>query len=160
MEEPISKTEKKKQVEALQRLGVELIDLPNEQLDSIPLSPQLKQAILDARKIKSNGAKRRQAQLIGKLMRQEDSEEIQQAYQKILDEGASQTAVFHECEHWRDRLLAAEDKQTLSEFIDKYQPEDIQQLRQLIKKARDEQQKSINRGSAKALFRLIREAIQ
>lgn len=159
MDEPLSKTEKKKQVEALQRLGVKLIDLPNEKLDSIPLSPQLKQAILDARKIKSNGAKRRQAQLIGKLMRQDDSEQIEQAYQNIQDEGAAQSAVFHECEHWRDRLLA-EDKQTLSEFIEKYQPEDIQRLRQLIQKAREEQQKSINRGSAKALFRLIREAIQ
>lgn len=159
MEEPISKTEKKRQVEALQRLGVKLIDLPNDKLDSIPLSPQLKQAILDARKIKSNGAKRRQAQLIGKLMRQDDSEEIEQAYQKIQEEGSAKSAAFHECEHWRDRLLA-EDNQALSEFIDKFQPEDIQLLRQLIKKARDEQQKAANRGSAKALFRLIRETIQ
>ncbi len=159
MDEPISKTAKKKQVEALQRLGVDLVELPNAQLDRIPLSPELKQAILDARKIKSNGAKRRQAQLIGKLMRQDDSEEIERVYQEIMDEGASQTAAFHDCERWRERLLS-DDKLALSEFVDTYHPDDIQQLRQLIQKARDEQQKAVNRGSAKALFRMIRDAIQ
>ena len=47
-------------------------------------------------------------------------------------------------------------KNALTEFIDIYHPEDVQQLRQLIKKAVDDQQKEKNTGAAKALFRYLR----
>lgn len=79
MEESISKSQKKRDIIALQKLGVRLIALNPAALDNLPLSSSLRQAIDDAKKIKAHKATRRQAQFIGKLMRSEDHEAIIEA---------------------------------------------------------------------------------
>ncbi|MDI1351655.1 MAG: ribosome biogenesis factor YjgA [bacterium] len=159
MDEQVSKSEKKRQADELQKVGVKLIEFSLSKLNSLPLPDNLHKAIVDAKSIKSNGAKRRQAQLIGKLMRAADFETILAAYEQILDEDSALTANFHEVEVWRDKLIN-QGKETLTEFITLYQPEEVQQLRQLIKKAIDDVQKEKNSGAAKALFRYLRSAIK
>ncbi len=159
MDEPKSKSQKKRDADALQKIGVKLIGLSLEKLDSLPLSDNLRRAILDAKALKSHGAIRRQAQLIGKLMRGGDSEQIVGAYEQLLAEESTQTAAFHDVEHWRTRLLH-DGKDALTDFINQYQPEDVQQLRQLIKKATDELSKERHTGAGKALFRYLRPYIQ
>lgn len=159
MEEDIkSKSQKKRDADALKKIGVELIELKQEQLNTLPLTDELRRAIAQAKTIKSHGAKRRQAQLIGKLMRAADSEAIMTAYEQMLDENKGQAISFHEAEQWRDKLMH-EGPAALTEFIELYQPADIQQLRQLLKKAKDEQEKQINLGAYRALFRLIRSSL-
>ncbi|ARG96215.1 ribosome biogenesis factor YjgA [Legionella micdadei] len=158
MEELKSKSQKKRDADALQKVGVKLIELSLAKLDTLPLSPNLRQAIIEAKSIKSHGAIRRQAQLIGKLMRAADSEAILEAYEAILAEDRAQTVVFHEVEQWRDKLING-GKEALTEFIAEYQPNDIQQLRQLIKKAVDEQSSGKHTGAAKALFRYVRACL-
>ncbi len=159
MEEPVSKSQKKREADALQKVGVAFVELSLAKLDLLPLTDNLRKAIIDAKSIKSHGAKRRQAQLIGKLMRAADYEAILEAYQKMQEEDNAATADFHEVELWRDRLIQ-EGKDALTQFIDLYQPQDVQQLRQLIKKAVDDQLKEKNTGAAKALFRYLRSTIK
>ena len=159
MDEEVSKSQKKREAESLKKMGLAFVDLSLTKLDSLPLPDNLRKAIIDAKSIKSHGAKRRQAQLIGKLMRSADFEAIEAAYQQILDEDSSVTADFHEVELWRDKLIQ-EGKDALTEFIDLYQPEEVQQLRQLIKKAVDDRLKEKNSGAAKALFRYLRSSIK
>lgn len=158
MEEEVSKSQKKREADALQKIGVELIELSASKLSTLPLSDPLFKAIMDAKSIRSHGAKRRQAQLIGKLMRACDHEAIVAAYEQIRDEDSAVTASFHEVETWRDKLIL-DGKDALTEFISLYQPEEVQQLRQLIKKAADDKQKEKNTGAAKALFRFLRSVI-
>lgn len=159
MDEPVSKSQKKRDADFLQKMGIKLIDLSLSKLELLPLPENLYKAIIDAKSIKSHGAKRRQAQLIGKLMRAADYEEILAAYERLLEEDKAVTVSFHEVEHWRLRLLN-EGKEALTAFIEAYQPEDVQHLRQLIKKAVDDQQKERNSGAAKALFRYLRSFIE
>ena len=117
MDEPVSKSQKKREADYLQKIGIKLIELSSAKLDELPLTEQLYKAIIDAKSIKSHGAKRRQAQLIGKLMRSADSEAILEAYNQLIDEESAVTANFHEIEQWRDKLIN-EDKNSLTEFID------------------------------------------
>lgn len=159
MDEPVSKSQKKRQANALQAFGMELIQLNESKLLTLPLGDKLHKAIIDAKSIRSHEAKRRQAQLIGKLMRASDFEAIQSAYQRLLDEGKALTSHFHEIELWRDKLIQ-EGKETLAEFIALYQPEDIQQLQHMIKKAKQDTLKEHNTGGAKALFRYLRACIK
>lgn len=159
MDEQISKSQRKRDADALQKVGVELVELSYTKLDSLPLPDNLYKAIVDAKSIKSHGAKRRQAQLIGKLMRATDFDVILAAYEHILEEDSSVTAGFHEVELWRDKLVNG-GKDALTEFVDVHHHEDVQQLRQLIKKAVDDQQKEKNTGAAKALFRYLRSLIK
>jgi ribosome-associated protein len=158
MDKPISKSQKKREADFLQQLGVQLIDLSLAKLDLLSLSENLYKAIVDAKSIKSHGAKKRQAQLIGKLMRSVDQEKLRAAYQNILEEESTLSASFHEIELWRNRLIH-EGNEALTEFIEAYHPEEIQHLRQLIKKAVDDQQKEKNTGAAKVLFRYLRRFI-
>ncbi len=159
MDEPKSKSQKKREADALQKVGVELVALSLEKLDRLPLPANLRQAIVDAKLLKSHGAIRRQAQLIGKLMRTENREDILAEYEQILVEASAQTADFHDVEEWRTRLIH-EGKDALTEFIAAHQPADIQQLRQLINKAVDEQHREQHTGAGKALFRFLRFCLQ
>lgn len=155
MDENLSKSQKKRQANALQELGMELVKLSNERLNALAIPDRLYKAIQDAKLIKSHEAKRRQAQLIGKLMRTIDCTEIKTAYEQLLAEESAVTSGFHTVELWRTRLIQ-EGKEALTEFIDAYQPDDVQHLRQLIKKAVNDELKQTNTGASKALFRYLR----
>lgn len=159
MDEPKSKSQKKREADALQKIGVKLVALSSEKLDMLPLPDNLRKAIDDAKSLRSHGAIRRQAQLIGKLMRTEDNEAILDGYEKICAEASATTAEFHHIEVWRTRLIK-EGKDALTEFIELHQPDDVQQLRQLIKKAVDEHAKEQHTGASKALFRYLRSCLQ
>lgn len=60
----------------LTRLGGELLTLRSEQLAALALPERLEEAIAEARRLTSFGAKRRQTQFIGKLMRNLDEEQV------------------------------------------------------------------------------------
>ena len=159
MEEEKSKSQKKRDADALQKLGVQLINWSLENLDKLPLSESLRRAIIDAKALRSHGAIRRQAQLIGKLMRSSDTDAVLEAYNTILAHENAQTATFHNVEIWRNRLIN-EGREALTEFVDNYHPDDLQHLKQLIKKAVEEQSKELQTGAARALFRYLRSCIQ
>ena len=71
-----SKSARKREYIALQKLGEELITLQPSELDSLPLDESLLEAVLEAKQIKAHGALRRQKQYIGKLMRHIDPEPL------------------------------------------------------------------------------------
>ncbi len=78
-----SRTRKKKEDHALQRLGEQLVALPFSQLEAMELPDELLTAIESARKIKSHGARRRQIKYIGALMRHIDPQLIEAALDRI-----------------------------------------------------------------------------
>lgn len=158
MEEPKSKSQKKREAEALQKFGVALTQLSDAQLANIPLPELLKTAVSHARSIKSNAAKRRQAQFIGRIMRDIELEPIQQAYDKLKQVSAKSNAEFHLSERWRERLIT-EDKNALTEFVAEFHCDDIQHLRHLITQTRKEHSKGNNSGAYTALFRQIKAIV-
>lgn len=86
MEEEVSKSQRKREADALQKLGLKLVAMKPIKLDSLSLPQPLYKAIIDAKSIKSHGAKRRQDQLIGKLMRALEPELIFASYNKVLED--------------------------------------------------------------------------
>lgn len=86
-----SKTHKKKEALTLQALGEQLVKLSPEQLAGIGLPPDLLDAVLLAKKIKKHGARLRQMQYIGALMRKCDPKPMQEALDR-LKQGKSATA--------------------------------------------------------------------
>ena len=78
-----SKSARKREYLALQKLGEELLTVKESDLLGIDLDEDLREALLEARKIKSRGALRRQKQYIGKLMRQIDPEPIRSALARV-----------------------------------------------------------------------------
>ena len=78
-----SKSARKREYLALQKLGEELVTLRESDLLSLPLDEDLLEAVQEARRIKAHGALRRQKQYIGKLMRHVDPEPINAALERL-----------------------------------------------------------------------------
>lgn len=156
MDELLSKTQQKQAAEALQKLGKKLTALSKEQINKIPMADELREAVIFSKSIKSHGAMRRHMQLIGKLMRREDGDAIAAAYEALTTAHHADTVEFHQMEMWRDQLITGSSA-ALTAFIETYKPEDIQVLRQFIKKAVSEHTIGKPVGAAKALFRHLRE---
>jgi len=78
-----SKSAKKREYIALQKMGEELILLKESELEALPLDEDLRDAVLEARQIKAHGALRRQKQYIGKLMRHIDPEPLRAEMAKL-----------------------------------------------------------------------------
>lgn len=78
-----SKSARKREYLALQKLGEELITLKESDLEALPLDDNLREAVMEARQIKAHGALRRQKQYIGKLMRHVDPEPIRAEMAKL-----------------------------------------------------------------------------
>jgi len=151
-----SKTKKKQEMHELQRLGAALVQLSAAHLERMTLPEELAQAVHAARRIRSHGAKRRQLQLIGRLMRELDPEPIR-AQLAVVEGGSAQARAGHQrVEHWRARLM--EDDAALTEFVREHPAADLQKLRALLRNARKEQEEGRPPRAYRDLFRIVREA--
>lgn len=154
-DEPTSKTRKKKDMLALQKLGVQLVELNQQQLESMQLPEALLLAVLEARRLTKHEARRRQMQYIGRVMRDIDPEPIRDRLAKWQGQGREHTAQLHALERWRDELLAGDP--ALARFLEAFPSADSQQLRTLIRNARREQAASLPPKSYRELFRVLRD---
>lgn len=154
----VSKSQRKRDMQALQELGENLVKLKADQLDKIPLPEQLRQAVLEAQRIKSRSAHKRQLQYIGRLMRELDASPIREAMETLEARSAQANARLHHLERWRERLIAEGDA-ALSELLDEHPAADRQHLRQLIRSAQREQTQNGPHSHARALFRYLRELL-
>lgn len=157
-EEGKSKSQVKREMHQLQKLGEELASLSAASRAKVPLDDELKEALQLADKLSTKReALRRHIQYIGRLMRTRDIEPIEQALAVLRNTNQAATRQFHKVEQWRDRLLASDD--ALTEFIAAYPEVDVQQLRQLIRNTKKEQEKQQPPKAFRELFQLIRPLI-
>lgn len=152
----VSKSQRKREMTALQDMGAELVKLPRGRLEKLDLPEPLFNALLEAQRLTSHGAIRRQMQYIGKLMRAVESEPIAEKLAAIRGESATAKAQFHALERWREHLI--EDDQALTAWLSEHPDADVQQLRQLIRNARREAAEGKPPKSSRALFRLLRDS--
>ena len=103
-----SKSELKRQMLALQRLGESLLELNEKQLALMPIADeQLVLAIRETHLIRSNSARKRHLQFIGKLMRNIDPQPLEVALQAMHQAQHNSNDNFHLLEQLRDDILAA-----------------------------------------------------
>ncbi|SDJ65884.1 ribosome biogenesis factor YjgA [Microbulbifer yueqingensis] len=153
---PKSKTRVKQEMHELQDLGRQLTEMGKAQLAEVPLDDDLREAINTLHRIKSNEARRRQMQYIGKLMRGADSEAIEAALARFHERDQQHSRFDHMAEDWRQRLLEG-GKQAQSEFFDRYPGADHQHLRQLVRDSLREIEKQKPPTNRRKLFRYLRD---
>ena len=152
-----SKSARKRASHALQDLGEQLVELRDDVLARMPISEDLLDAIRTARSIRSREGRRRQLQLVGKLMRQADGEAIQAALDDELHEHRTANAVQHAAERWRERLLA--DDAVLDQWESAF-PGSSDDIRPLVVRARSEQAAATSGNAFRKLFRALRDRLQ
>ncbi|WP_027349896.1 ribosome biogenesis factor YjgA [Halotalea alkalilenta] len=152
-----SKSSRKREMTALQKLGAEIIELSPALRGRLPLSDDMLAAIEEMGRIKAHEARRRHMQYVGKLMRSEDLAGIEAAFAAIEDEKQARDLAFHELEGLRDRLIEEGD-QALDEVLARFPSIELSSLRQLVRNARRERAADKPPASARKLFKLLRDA--
>jgi ribosome-associated protein len=129
-----SKTRLKQKSHDLQVLGAAVAELSADRLAAIPMPDNLRDAIEQFRRTRSFEGRRRQMQLVGKLMRSADEEMLREAVAAARLGSAKETLALHEAERWRAELIA--DDEALTRWMLAHPQTDTQQLRSLVRAAR------------------------
>jgi len=159
-EEFISKTQRKAEADAQQMVGKKLIELTNEQVKKLNLEENLYDAVMEAKRIKSFSALRRQLQYIGRLMRDTDIAPIEEQLARWEGKHHEENAKFHALEKWRDKLIdEVGDRSTeaLQAFITEYPNDEVQKIRTLSRNASKEKIGNKPPKSSRELFKLLRQ---
>lgn len=153
-----SKSELKRQMDELQKLGAQLVAEPRDRVKRVPMPEDVKEAILMCQTITNHEGRRRQLQFVGKKMRSLTEEEVA-VIQRTIDswKGASkaETAALHALERRREKLLA--DDKALTVLLEEHPELDVQQLRTLIRNARKEQAENKPPKAYRELFQILKE---
>ncbi|WP_454262079.1 ribosome biogenesis factor YjgA [Pseudoxanthomonas mexicana] len=156
-----SRTQQRIEALGIRGLAEKLVALPAAQLARLPIPEELMPHIVETQRITSHIAHKRQLQFLAKQMRREE-DEVLEAIRDAMDEGGEaarrETALLHQAEQWRDRLLADGDD-ALAALLEEFPTADRQKLRQLVRNATDERAKNKPPRAFRDLFREVRELL-
>jgi ribosome-associated protein len=152
----ISKSQRKRDARSLKSLASELIKLSSSQLTKVPLDAALREAVQEARQIRSHVAGKRQLQFIAKQLRRLDATPIREAIDAFQNNARQVTVRHHRVENWRDFLLESGDA-ALGQLLQQRREADAQAIRQLVRNARCEASAGKPPASSRALFRRLRD---
>lgn len=152
----ISKSQRKRDLEALKNLGWRLLEFSDDALRQLLLPDTLLEAIRTAKRINSHGARKRQMQYIGKQMRDIDIAPIKEAIDAADHHHSHQTREFHQIEVLREKLIKDGDS-VLPEVLAQFPRTDRQYLRKLVRQAKNEQENHQPPRASRLLFRYLRE---
>lgn len=133
-----SRTRRKADAEAAQRLGEALLELPAARLKALNLPERAHDAIVTAQKTRSFEGRRRQLQYVGKIMRGLDLDPLEEAVAAHQLGRARETLALHRAERWRAELMAEDE--ALQRWAVEHPGSDLTRLRALVQKARQEAQ--------------------
>ncbi|MGB5624052.1 MAG: ribosome biogenesis factor YjgA [Gammaproteobacteria bacterium] len=151
-----SKSQRKRESDALQALGEVLIDLPADALADAPIEEDLREAVMLARGLRKHGALRRQRQYIGKLMRQIESPQALQVFlQRRADLQQRDRQRFHALERWRDRII--DEGAAAIDACAADTGADPSELRALAATVRDQNDDAQRKRAGRALFRYLND---
>jgi ribosome-associated protein len=157
-----SKSQRKRDMTALQKLGEELVGYTAERLEKVEIPEGLRNAIDQARNIRDHEGRRRQMQYIGRLMRDVDTAPIRAAIDAWAGASREEAAALHSLERWREKLV--EDDAALTAFATEHtaalSPDTLQRLRNAVRMARKERSESRPPKHFRELFKLIRTIVE
>lgn len=157
-EERPSKSQRKRDSDELQELGEALIELPETELDALPLPEKLRDAVDLAKRITAHGGLYRQKQYIGKLMRKIDVAPIREALEARRQRHRTEVLRLKKLEAWRTRLLSEDT--ALDAFVDEYPQADRSDIERLVATAKHEQAHSRPPAAARELLRVLRSVVE
>lgn len=154
-EENISKTQLKKEMSDRQALGMQLTKLSTDTLKKMNLDADLLEAVVFYKKITANGALKRQAQFIGRLMRDIDTAPIEAYLARLKGDNAAHNAQMQRLELLRDRLLASDE--AFTQLLNDEPDLPIAQLRTLIRNARKEKELNKPPKAFREIFQVLKQ---
>ncbi len=158
-ENSISKSQKKRNMLALQSVGAELVLLSTDVIAKLDLPDELRVAVLDAKRIpgSKHGGNKRQMQYIGRLMREVDPAPILVQLQALKAPNQKQTAQHHLAERWRERMLA--DATSIAAFVREFPEAEQAILEKYLVDAKDDHAKQRPPKNFRLLYQTLHKHI-
>jgi ribosome-associated protein len=155
--DPPSKSARKRHMLGLQAMGESLLLLNDRQLAQIPIDDErLLTSIRECRQMRSNSARKRHLQFIGKLMRDIDPAPIEQALLTLHRTRQQSAVAFHQLEQLREEILTA-GTGGVELAMTRFPTADRQHLRQLVLQHQREMQRHKPPAASRKLFRYLKE---
>lgn len=154
-----SKSQRKRDMQELQKLGKQLVEAPQHILSKIEMEEVLLNAIILARRLPNNKSIRRQLQYIAKLLSQTETHQIKQVLDTYSLQQQNINKAFHNIENWVQRLTHSDHNQALNDLLMEHQNLDRQHLSQLIRNAQKEESLKKPPVSKRKIFAYLRDNI-
>ena len=152
-----SKTELKKDSKKIQQFGRKISELTLNNIEAFKFPVNIYEATVDLKDLKSNSAKKRQVQYLGKLLREIDLTDAFIIMKQLKVSSQKEIQRNHIIEDWRDKLL--NNNESITEFVDLYPNINRQSLRQTILNAQKEKNNNKPPKYSKQLFKFIKDII-
>ncbi|MDC0127000.1 DUF615 domain-containing protein [Methylophilaceae bacterium] len=153
----ISKTELKKESKKIQQFGRKISELTISNIEAFKFPINIFEATIELKNLKSNSAKKRQVQYLGKLLREIDLTDAFLIMKQLKVTSQKEIQSNHIIEGWRDKLLS--NNNSITEFVEKYPQIDRQSLRQTISNAQKEKEGNKPPKYLRQLFKLIKDIV-
>ena len=153
----VSKTELKKDSKKIQAFGKKVSELSSEEISSFNFPDTILKAVKDCKSIKSNVAKKRQVQYLGKHLTEIDLSEAYLRMNQINSNSQLEVRNNHKAEIWREKLI--QDKDAVTELIELFPGIDRQKIRQLVRNTIKEIKATNPPKYYRQLFKYIKEHI-
>lgn len=147
-----SRSQRKRDHQALIELGRELTALPETQRRKLDMDADLAEALNQAARLKPGNARERQFRYLGRLLSDRDTAALQHTLSDLQQPQREDTQLLHRCEHWRQRLLDEGDT-ALADFLQQYPAADRQRLHSLLAEAAP----ATALKARRSLFRYLRD---
>lgn len=154
-----NKSQLKRDMQALQDLGDKLTGLKDDVLEGFGFTERTLAAIAECRRIRKGGARNRQLKYIAKRLSTEDTEAASAHFDEMKSRQLAENRHFQKLEQLRDQLISEGD-QVLGKLLDDHPDLDRQQLRQLVRAGKKEQETGKPAGAGRKLFRYLRESLE
>jgi ribosome-associated protein len=155
-----NKSQIKRNIAEVAQLAEELIHLTETQLAAMELPEKTAKAISEAKKMPTTKpARKRQLKFITGHLRTMELDTIMETLDRLKSKSAHGVREHHQAEKWRDRLIASENNNDLTELLNLYPSADIQHLRQLQRSAHKEAKAEKPPKSARILYKYLKQLI-
>ncbi len=150
-----NKTQIKKDIAALFKLGEEMSALSRAHLNSLGLPEKIHKAVVEVAGMPLNSARKRLLKFIAGQLHKIDAEPFLEKMARIKTQSAHVVREHHILERWRDRLLN-EGQDALTELMDEYPQADRQQLRHLMRNAQKETEQGVAPKSSRLIYQYLK----
>lgn len=155
-----NKSQIKRDISVIASLAEELTHLTESQLVAMEMSDKIETAITAAKKMPATKpARKRQLKFITAQLRGIELENIVENLDRIKTKSAHGVREHHQAEKWRDRLIACEGNDVLTELLNQLPNADRQHLRQLQRNAQKESKLEKPPKSARILYKYLKDII-
>lgn len=153
-EDKPSKSQRKRDMEALRDLATRLTQLNTDDIGKIE-DDAVRESVIAAKKITKGNARKRQIQYTAKLLTRTDIEPIQEIVDVLDASSTKHIQVFHQFESWRERLIEG-DEDVMAEIFNLHPQTDRPKLRALVRNAINERERADQQTHFRRLFQFLK----